>query len=114
MLKVKEGVDINILIEKYDFKPVYSQETGELIELYRIQGRYMGEEERRRKSTTITLQQNLDNQYLGGRFKDFWQIFLPSRKFTNYNPNGNCYLTLDKDDYEILYDLITAGIVVKE
>lgn len=114
MLKVKKDVDLNILIEKYDFKPKYNPETGELVELYRIQGRYIGETERRRKSATITWQQNFDNQHLGGRFKDFWQIFLPSRRFTNYNPASNRCLTLDNDDYEILYDLITAGIVVKE
>ena len=49
MLKIKDDVDLNIFIKEYDFKPEYDKNTGELIELYRINGYYLGERERRRK-----------------------------------------------------------------
>lgn len=53
-----EKIDLNIFIEQYGFKPEFNKETGELIELYRINGFYLGERTRRRKSTTISKQQN--------------------------------------------------------
>jgi len=64
MLKIKDDVDLNIFIEKYDFKPEYDKDTGELIELYRIGGYYLGERTKRRKSVTITKDQNYRNQNL--------------------------------------------------
>lgn len=36
MLKIKDNVDLNIFIEKYNFKPRYDIDTGKLIELYRM------------------------------------------------------------------------------
>ena len=48
MLKIKDNVDLNILIEKYGFKPRYDVDTGEIIELYRINGHYSDEKELRR------------------------------------------------------------------
>lgn len=108
MLKIKDDVDLNIFIEKYDFKPVYDTDTGKLTELYRINGRYFGEKEKRRKSTTITKEQNLKNTTT----KDFWQILLPKRIFTNYNTEG-WRMNLDNEDYEILFDLIQDGLVEK-
>ena len=58
MLKIKDDVDLNIFIKEYDFKPEYDKNTGELIELYRINGYYLGERERRRKSATISKEEN--------------------------------------------------------
>lgn len=114
MLKIKDNVDLNIFIDKYGFKPEYNKDTGELIELYRIQGYYLGERERRRKSATITKQENLDYQKYHRNFKEYWFINPITRIFKNYKSYANCMvLTLDVDDYEILYDLIQANLVEK-
>ena len=115
MLKIKDDVDLNIFIKEYGFKPEYDKETGELIELYRINGYYLGEKTRRRKSTTITKQQNYDNMSKHNRdFKEYWFINPLTRIFKGYKSSANCrVLRLDIDDYEILYDLIQAGLVEK-
>lgn len=115
MLKIKDNVDLNIFVEKYGFKPEYDKETGELIELYRINGFYLGERTRRRKSTTITKQQNEDNLWkYRGDFKNYWYIKPFARLFSNYKAYANCnLLRLDEDDYELLYDLIKAGLIEK-
>lgn len=49
MLKIKDNVDLNIFINEYGFKPEYDKDTGELIELYRIEGYYLGESEKKKK-----------------------------------------------------------------
>lgn len=110
-----EKIDLNIFIDQYGFKPEYSKETGELIELYRINGFYLGERTRRRKSTTITKEQNSDNCWkYNGNMKNYWFIEPISRLFKCYQHCGNCHiLSLDEDDYEILYDLIKANLVEK-
>ena len=110
-----EKIDLNIFIEQYGFKPEYDKETGELIELYRINGFYLGERTRRRKSTTISKQQNNDNCWkYKGDMKNYWFIEPVSRLFKCKKHYGNCcILSLDDDDYEILYDLIQAGLVEK-
>ena len=120
MLKIKDGVDLQIFIDKYGFKAEYDKDTGELIELYRIQGFYLGETVRRRKSTTITKKtitkkQNEDNLWkYNGDFKNYWYINPFTRLFKNYKAYANCHLlSLDEDDYEILYDLIQAGLIEK-
>lgn len=114
MLKIKDDVDLNIFIKEYDFKPEYDKDTGELIELYRINGYYLGERERRRKSTTITKKENYDYDKYHRDFKEYWFINPFSRIFKAYKSNANCrVLGLDIDDYEILYDLIQAGLVEK-
>lgn len=115
MLKIKDDVDLQIFIDKYDFKPEYDKDTGEIIELYRIQGFYLGERTRRRKSTTITKEQNDNNLWrYKGDFKNYWYIKPFTRLFQNYKAYANCNLLhLDEDDYEILYDLIQAGLVEK-
>lgn len=115
MLKIKDNIDLNIFIEKYDFKPEYDKNTGELIELYRINGYYLGErDKRRRKSTTITKKENYNYYEYGRDFKEYWFINPFSKLFRAYKSNANYrILTLDIDDYEILYDLIQAGLVEK-
>jgi len=115
MLKIKDDVDLQIFIDKYGFKAEYDKDTGELIELYRIQGFYIGEHTRRRKSTTITKKQNEDNLWKYNRdFKNYWYINPFTRLFKNYKAYANCHLlSLDEDDYEILYDLIQEGLVEK-
>ena len=45
------------------------------------------------------------NTYLA----NFWHVFSWNRKITDHG-----YVDLTTDDYEILYDLIQAGLVVKE
>lgn len=110
-----EKIDLNIFINQYGFKPEYDKETGELIELYRINGFYLGENTRRRKSTIITKQQNNDNCWkYNGDLKNYWFIDIISKLFKCKKFCGNCHiLSLDEDDYEILYDLIQAGLVEK-
>lgn len=114
MLKIKDNVDLNILIKEYGFKPEYDKNTGELIELYRINGYYLGERERRRKTATITKYENYNYNKLKRNFKEYWFIKPFTREFKAYKAFANCrVLTLDIDDYEILYDLIQAGLVEK-
>ena len=115
MLKIKDDVDLQILIDKYDFKPEYDKETGKLIELYRINGYYLGErEKRRRKSATITKIENLSYWDKHRDFKEYWFIKPISKILQAYKSSANCrVLSLDIDDYEILYDLIQAGLVEK-
>ena len=46
--------------------------------------------------------------------KNYWFIEPISRFFKCKKHYGNCQiLNLDEDDYEILYDLIQAGLVEK-
>lgn len=46
--------------------------------------------------------------------KNYWFIDIASRLFRLKKRYGNCHiLNLDEDDYEILYDLIQAGLVEK-
>ena len=49
-----------------------------------------------------------------GDMKNYWFIEPVSRLFKCKKHYGNCcILSLDDDDYEILYDLIQAGLVEK-
>lgn len=106
MLKIKDNVDLNIFIEKYGFKTRYDTDTGKVIELYRINGHYAGEKEKRRQTTTITLKENFKNE----KTKHNWlSIVACSRKIC-----PEFYrLSLDTEDYEVLYDLIKADLVEK-
>ena len=115
MLKIKDDVDLQIFIDKYDFKAEYDKDTGELKELYRINGYYLGEwEKRRRKSATITKKENFSYWDKHRDFKEYWFIKPISRFFKAYKASANCrVLSLDIDDYEILYDLIKADLVEK-
>lgn len=96
MLKIKEDVNLKEL-EKFGFKPKYDENTGELIEMYRICGDYAG--------ATITLKDNFNSTR---KYKNFWHIFSHNRRITDHG-----YLSLTIDDYEVLYDLILAGLVEK-
>ena len=102
-------------MDKYDFKAEYDKDTGELIELYRIKGFYLGESTRRRISTTITKEQNHENVWrYNGDFKNYWFINPFTRLFKNHKAYANCNLLhLDEDDYELLYDLIKEDLVEK-
>lgn len=106
MLKIKDNVDMNIFIEKYDFKPRYCPDTGKLIELYRINGRYFGETKKRRQTTTITMEQNYNRKVPK---RNWFSIFVKTKEI-----HPEFYgLKLDDEDYEILYDLIKADLVEK-
>lgn len=93
MLKIKKDVDLKEL-EKFGFKPKYSEETGELIQMYRM----VKIKNYERMGATIIKQP-----------RNFWQIFKWNRRITPYFGHIN----LEIIDYEILYDLIQAGLVEK-
>ena len=96
MLKIKDDVDLKKL-EKFGFKPKYSEDTGEIYEYYRINGD--------KKGTTIKYNDNFNKKY---KYRNFWEVFIWNREFTNHG-----YVELTDYDYEILYDLIKAGLVEK-
>ena len=95
--KTGEKIDLNIFIEQYGFKPEYDKETGELIELYRIRGD--------KKGTTINFDDNFNGKH---KYRNFWTIFTWNKRISNHG-----YMKLTDDDYEILYDLILAGLIEK-
>ena len=105
MLKIKDDVDLKILIDEYGFKPQYDVDTGELIELYRINGHYIGDKEKTRQTATITLTENWEYEIRNNWFR----IFGKEKRITP----KSYYLRLDVEDYEILYDLIKADMVEK-
>lgn len=105
-LYIKQDFNIKEL-EKFGFKPIYDENTGELEEMYRINRYYVGEKEKRRKTTTITKD---ENRFGNNDFKNFWNIFKRHRVIKPFT----YHLNLDVEDYEILYDLIKADIVIKE
>ena len=71
MLKIKDNVDLNILIEKYGFKPRYDVDTGEIIELYRINGHYGGEEGKKRMQSLNYINAEIADIYqLGKKLKE--------------------------------------------
>ena len=106
MLKIKDNVDLNIFIEKYGFKPRYGENTGQLEELYRINGHFSGDKEKGRKTATITLDENMMNKKPK---LNFFHIFSHTKEICPYR----YHLKLDPEDYEILYDLIKADLVEK-
>ena len=53
MLKIKDNIDLKEL-EKFGFKPQYDEDTGELVEMYRIREITFNNEIQRIKTTTIT------------------------------------------------------------
>mgnify|MGYP005771728313 CR=1 FL=1 len=96
MLKIKDNVDLKEL-ERFGFKPKYNEDTGEIYEYYRINGD--------KKGTTIKYNDNFNKGY---KYRNFWEIFVFKRLIINHG-----YVKLTDDDYEILYDLIQAGLVEK-
>ena len=94
MLRIKEGIDLKEL-EKFGFKPKYDEDTGKLVEMYRICGDIKG--------TTITMAENFNSDR---KYKNFWNVFSHSRELTDHG-----YVKLIDQDYEILYDLIKADMV---
>lgn len=97
MLKIRDGVNLEEL-EKYGFKPKYDTDTGKVTEYYRINGN--------KKGTTISMSENFSEER---KYKNFWHINVHDRKIYDHG-----YVSLTNDDYEILYDLIKANLVVKE
>lgn len=97
MLKIKDDVNLKEL-EKFGFKPKYDEDTGELVEMYRICGDYKG--------ATITWKENFSSER---RYKNFWEVLSYNRIIIHHG-----YVALTTKDYEILYDLIKADMVVKE
>lgn len=73
--------------------------------MYRINGHYLGEPEKRRRSTSITITKD-KNRFSNLTFKNFWNIFSWKREIRPFTYR----LNLDSEDYEILYDLIQARI----
>lgn len=107
MLKIKDNVDLKEL-EKFEFRAEYDKDTGKLVEMYRINGHYAGEREKRRKSTSITITKD-ENRYNFTNFKNFWNIFSSHREIEPFTYR----LNLDSEDFDILYDLIKADLVEK-
>lgn len=107
MLKIKDNVDLKEL-EKYGFKPRYDVDTGELVEMYRINGHYSGGKERNRITATVTKKQYFEKESSYWKNKNWWNIFTYSRKILPRNS-----IKLDVEDYDILYDLIKADLVEK-
>lgn len=108
MLKIKDNVDLRELIDKYNFKTLYDSDTGELKELYRIEGHFIGEREKRRRTTTISLYENENGK--NTHTKSNWFVILPRNRKITPKFYG---LKLDAEDFEILYDLIKDGLVEK-
>lgn len=77
--------------------------------MYRINGHYVGEKEKRRKTTKITITKD-ENRFGNLGFKNFWNIFSWNREIKPFTYK----LNLDSEDFEVLYDLIQAGLVIKE
>ncbi len=97
MLKIKDNVDLKEL-EKFGFKPRYDEDTGKLVEMYRISGN--------RKGTTLKYKDNFNGER---GYRDFWHVYNWNRRICNHGYS----LNLSIDDYEILYDLIKADLVEK-
>ena len=97
MLKIRNDIDLKEL-EKFGFKPKYDEDTGEVTEYYRINGDIKG--------TTISMSENFSKER---KYKNFWRINIWNRKMYDHG-----YINLTNNDYEILYDLIKADLVVKE
>ena len=102
MLKIPEynkitgkKVDLKEL-EKFGFKARYNEDTGKVSEYYRIKGD--------KKGTTIKYDDNFNGKH---KYRNFW-IVLRSRRIISHG-----YVKLTDDDYEVLYDLIQAGLVEK-
>ena len=96
MLKIKDDVNMEDL-KKFGFKPRYNSDTGELEEMYRIRGD--------REGTTIKYEDNFNGKY---KHRDFFHILNRDRSIYRHG-----YVKLTSEDYEILYDLIQAGLVEK-
>ena len=97
MLKIRDDVDLKKL-EKFGFRPKYDEDTGKLVEMYRISGD--------RKGTTIKYADNFNGEH---GYRDFWHVYNWNRRIYNHGYSVN----LSIDDYEILYDLIKADLVEK-
>jgi len=109
MLKIKDNVDLKEL-ERFGFKPRYDEDSGKLIEMYRIRDFYNLNEKCKRKTTTITLKEYRNLQVKDcSLYKNFWHILKKDKKVCP----DTYYVCLDIEDYEILYDLIQAGLVEK-
>lgn len=94
MLKIRDDVDLKEL-EKFGFKPKYDEDTGKIY-------KYVCEKEigyqNKRKVTLITV---MKDTYQRGQYNyvEYWKVIFEEKC------NGSV---------ELLYNLIKAGLVVKE
>lgn len=94
MLKIRDDVDLKEL-EKFGFKPKYDEDTGKIY-------KYVCEKEigyqNKRKVTLITV---MKDTYQRGQYNyvEYWEVIFEEKC------NGSV---------ELLYNLIKAGLVVKE
>ena len=107
MLKIKDNVDLKKLAKQYNFTIEYDINTGELRELYRINGHYLGEEAYQKRRLTTVIRKE-DFSIVSNERKTMWSIFKSNRKI-----EAGFYINSDKQDLDLLFDLIEAGLVEK-
>lgn len=105
MLKIKDGVDLIELAQKYNFTVEYDSTTGEIKELYRINGHYLGESEKNRLTTVIRKEMF---KFDDPRKNTMWKIFKQKRELV-----AGFSLRSDHQDLDLLFDLIQDGLVEK-
>ena len=107
MLKIKDNVDLKELAQKYNFTIEYDINTGEIKELYRINGHYLGEKgDQKRRVTTVIKKE--DFEWNSTKRETVWSIFKNNREVV-----AGFFLNSDKQDLDLLFDLIEAGLVEK-
>ena len=108
MLKIKDGVDLKKLAEKYDFTIEYDKNTGKIKELYRINGHYHGDRKTDEKRRRTTLIRREDFDLTSTKRRTMLSIFKKSRII-----KAGFLLYGDKEDLDVIFDLITDGLVEK-
>ena len=103
MLKIKDSVDLKEL-EKYGFKPLYNQHTGDLQEMYYVFTTFDDEK-------ICVKKRNKESEAKDFLFKHKWDF--SKKKYVGYY----LYAFVEKGYVEeyahILYDLIKDGLVEK-
>lgn len=94
MLKIKDNIDLDILIAKYGFRKRYDEENGKLIYLIREYTCHIW--------STYTIEIRLENRFI---------YFTEYGKHRYYDGKQKCYAFMELFDF--IYDLINAGLVEK-
>lgn len=105
MLKIRDDVDLKEL-EKFGFKPKYDEDTGDLKEYFYTNNKESGINIKKKDKQT-------KKKFLSIRYtfkKDKRGVPLVRENKIWLVDNYNYYYT----DFDILYDLIKANLVVKE